>query len=281
MRGSFVKKCVAALGIFAIFGQLALAPAVAGDLLVSQMKAKGIVSGTFAEADKSAPISRGEFLRMCLVAASLTGGAATNSGASPFVDLAPGDGNRGYYNVAYVYGLVAGYTDRTLRAERPLRRMEAAAFMLRLRHIMMPFADPTAEQVAFLDEATMAFAVRENARQAVALGYMRRDDGVNFAPQRLVTYGEAMQMLQAFMLANGHFYDFSGRVTALARDGQFADIADSYSGLTMGVGISLKTIVTNPAGDDAKRFFRIGDAVRGMLDAEGNLTLVEIINAQE
>ncbi len=270
--------------IFSLSGALAwLCPAdgVAASLEVVRLTAKGVVPEEYSQIDVSQKISRGEFIRLCILAASYGEEAqAKKDFLLPFADVSEGDPLGGFYAVAYERGLVAGYSDRTLRAGRILRRGEAASFLLRLRHSLLPFASSPTGRLSFADENLMSFSMRETGRQAVLLGYLRTTDGSRFSPNMEVSYGEALGMIQAFINGTSGMYDFEGQVSQIARGGQFAEIDDRLSGQLVGVGLLPSTIILDRRGNELNRPLFLGAMVRGMLDERGNLTLLELLDEE-
>lgn len=134
-------------------------------------------------------VTRGEFIRMLVGAATSYKPGPNNQYANVFSDVEEDAYYRDYAAYAYFYGIVSGYEDGTFRPDDPITRAEAASMIAKAKGIT-----PNAGEKIFKDlnpDAWYTGYAEALGREGILSGY---EDGT-FRPENNLTRAEAITML--------------------------------------------------------------------------------------
>lgn len=173
------------------------------------LSAKGILGGyhdgTFRP---NQSITRAEFSKIIISALNLDEEAyALFDVPSAFKDVASNHWAKGYIELAYEMGIINGYDDGTFRPDRPIRRDELTAILVRTFNTE---GMNISSELDFTDKAQIPSWAKEAVAKALVLGLVSGYPDGAFRPSELTTRAQASTFVGRMLDARGDSVEFAG-----------------------------------------------------------------------
>lgn len=177
---------------------------------IDLLSAKGIIGGYHDGSFRpNRSITRAEFSKIIISSLNLDEEAySLYNVPSAFKDIPSAYWAKGYIELAYELGIINGYEDGTFRPERPIRRDELTAIIVRTLKVSKSFETPP--NLGFADESEIPGWARDAVAKALSLNLINGYPDGTFRPAELTTRGQAVTFIVRMLEARGDALEFAG-----------------------------------------------------------------------
>ncbi|MEW6621832.1 MAG: S8 family serine peptidase [Bacillota bacterium] len=177
---------------------------------IDLLSAKGIVGGySDGSFRPNLSITRAEFSKMIISALALDEEAyALFKVPSYFKDIPANHWAKGYIELAHELGIINGYEDGTFRPERPIRRDELTAIVVRSLDFLKELEYDS--ELTFRDKQAIPGWARDAVARADALGLTTGYPDGSFRPGELTTRSQAAAFILRMLAIRGDTLEFKG-----------------------------------------------------------------------
>jgi len=181
------------------------------DLLSAKEIISGYSDGSFRP-DRS--ITRAEFSKIIITSLNLAEEANNLLNVpSAFRDIPASHWAKGYIELAYEFGIINGYADRTFRPESPIRRDELTTMIIRALGVSDTLGDSV--NLAFIDQHEIPVWARDAVAKALALNLTGGYPDGSFRPAERTTRAQAVTFVVRMLEARGDTLEFAGLLESL------------------------------------------------------------------
>ncbi|WP_028308078.1 S8 family serine peptidase [Desulfitibacter alkalitolerans] len=182
---------------------------------IDLLSAKGIIGGYHDGSFRpNRSITRAEFSKIIISSLNLDEEAYNLYNVpSAFRDIPSAYWAKGYIELAYELGIINGYEDGTFRPERPIRRDELTAMLVRTLKVSSAFE--TTSDLGFSDENEIPGWARDPVAKALTLNLTSGYPDGSFRPAELTTRGQAAAFIVRMLEARGDALEFAGMLKGL------------------------------------------------------------------
>ena len=181
------------------------------DLLSAKEIVGGYADGSFRP-DHS--ITRAEFSKIIITSLNLAEEANNLLNIpSTFRDVSPSHWARGYIELAYEFGIINGYDDRTFRPENPIRRDELTTMIVRALGVSDPLEGSV--DLSFNDQHEIPGWARNAVATALDLNLTGGYPDGSFRPAELTTRAQAVTFIVRMLEVRGDTLEFAGVLEGL------------------------------------------------------------------
>lgn len=177
---------------------------------IDLLSAKGIIGGYHDGSFRpNRSITRAEFSKIIISSLNLDEEAYSLFNVpSAFKDIPPAYWAKGYVELAYELGIINGYEDGTFRPERPIRRDELTAMIVRTLKVSNSLEAPA--DLGFNDENEIPGWARDAVAKALTLNLVNGYPDGTFRSAELTTRGQAAAFIVRMLEARGDALEFAG-----------------------------------------------------------------------